>query len=155
MADDRDPDDLMDLPYFGDHNPPQASAGRVRSTWKFPSNDSEPAPASVEPVQPSRAWVPAPLSVSELVALYRNRQGVDWSLVAELRAQASQRLSDLMSGAFWDKAEQQAHGWAVIRQLLDEDTAEALAKGAEVRSPADQEKFRRSPCSGRSQPSRQ
>jgi len=142
MPDDRNADDLLDVPYFGGRDTPQAPAGRVRSTWKFPSNDAEEVPATAETGQPSRAWAPPPVSVSDLVAMYRHRQGVvDWSLVAELRAQASQRLSDLMSGAAWDKDEQHAHGWAVIRQLLDEDTAEALAKGREVRSPAEQEKL--------------
>jgi type IV secretory pathway ATPase VirB11/archaellum biosynthesis ATPase len=139
MADDSDREDLMDVPYFGGHDTPQAPAGRVRSTWKFPASESEPSPAPVQPVTSPRAWTPAPVSVSELVAMYRQRQGVDWLLVGELRVQVSQRLSDLMSGASWDKAEQQAQGWAVIRQLLDEDTAEALAAGNEVRSPSDQE----------------
>lgn len=139
MADDSDREDLMDVPYFGGHDTPQAPVGRVRSTWKFPGSESEPSPAPVQPVTSPRAWTPDPVSVSDLVSMHRQRQGVDWSLVAELRVQVSQRLSDLMSGASWDKAEQQAQGWAVIRQLLDEDTAEALAAGRAVRSTSDQE----------------
>ncbi len=139
MADDSDREDLMDVPYFGGHDTPQAPVGRVRSTWKFPGSESEPSPAPVQPVTSPRAWTPDPVSVSDLVSMHRQRQGVDWSLVAELRVQVSQRLSDLMSGASWDKAEQQAQGWAVIRQLLDEDTAEALAAGRAVRSTSDQD----------------
>jgi type IV secretory pathway ATPase VirB11/archaellum biosynthesis ATPase len=67
------------------------------------------------------------------------RSGVDWKLVAEFRALVSERLSDLMAGASWDRARQQAEGWAVIRQVLDEDTADALARGLPLRSPEDQE----------------
>lgn len=131
--------DPMDLPYFGGHEEPQAPTGRVRSTWKLPGRPQEPAPTASLSGQVSRAWVPSPVSVSELLAMHRQSTGPDWTLVAALRVQASERLSDLMSGASWDKAEQHRQGWAVIRQLLDEDTAEALARGREVRSPAAQE----------------
>ncbi|HEY3409830.1 MAG TPA: ATPase, T2SS/T4P/T4SS family [Propionicimonas sp.] len=67
------------------------------------------------------------------------RTGLDWGQVADLRVQVSERLSELMRGTAWDKDEQHRQGWAVIRQLLDDATADALARGEQLPSSAEQE----------------
>lgn len=130
--------DPLELPLFGGGETPAAPAGRVRSTWRFPSPNPDPPAAAQSPgVQ---AWVPPLVTLPRpAAASHREVGGVDWALVGELRVQASERLSELMSGSSWDRDEQHRQGWAVIRQLLDEDIAEALAAGREVRSPALQE----------------
>lgn len=144
MNDDREfTHDPLDLPIFGGNDlaTPPARPGRVRSTWKFPGPTPDPdlAPAPAKSIPISQTWEPPLVSVSQLLAKHRQAIGLDWTHVARLRVEASERLSDLMSDATWDKEEQHLQGWAVIRQLLDEDTAEALATGREVRSPSAQE----------------
>jgi len=129
----------LDIPMFREHSDSAQPTGRVRSTWRFPNPDAAALP-SAESVPISQAWVPPLVSLKRIAAAQQDRTtGVDWTLVAGLRVQASERLSALMSGTSWDKEEQHRQGWAVIRQLLDEDTADALASGREVRSPAEQE----------------
>ena len=138
MDDDRQfTDDPLDLPILGGHSPAAHLPGRVRSTWKFPTPD--PAHPPVKAVPTSRAWEPPPVPLEHLLPRQRERTGVDWSVVAGLRVAVSERLSDLMRGATWDRTEQHRQGWAVIRQLLDEDTADALAAGREVRTAPSQE----------------
>lgn len=140
MTDNRElPEDPLDIPMFREHSDSAQPTGRVRSTWRFPNPDAAALP-SAESVPISQAWVPPLVSLKRIAAAQQDRTtGVDWTLVAGLRVQASERLSALMSGTSWDKEEQHRQGWAVIRQLLDEDTADALASGREVRSPAEQE----------------
>ena len=134
-------DDPLDLPLFGGQNPapPPAPAGRVRSTWRYPLSklvgEAEPAP---EPPPITTVWVPDAVPAHRLA---EHRSEVDWGLVAGFRVQASERLSDLMRGTTWDKAEQHSQGWAVIRQLLDEDAADTLARGEKLRTATEQEAF--------------
>ena len=134
-------DDPLDLPIFGGPKTPPGLTGRVRSTWRFPTptNQPEPEPQPGPARQPSRmpqAWSPEPVPASRLVV---PRRGVHWGQVASFRVQVSERLAELMRGSSWDKAEQHRQGWAVIRQVLDEDTADALARGEQLRSSAEQE----------------
>ena len=130
-------DDPLDLPIFGGQTPAPAPVGRVRSTWRYPLSkpvgETEPTP---EPPPITTVWVPDAVPAHRLVEY---RSGVDWGLVAGFRVAASERLSDLMRGALWDKAEQHRQGWAVIRQLLDEDAADTLARGEKLRTSAEQE----------------
>ena len=136
-------DDPLELPIFGGQDAQPAPVGRVRSTWRYPLSklvgepqpQPQPAPAS-EPPAISMAWVPEPVPA---LRLSEHPTGIDWALVAALRVQVSERLSELMRGMSWDKAEQHRQGWAVIRQLLDEDAADTLARGEKLGPSADQE----------------
>ena len=132
-------DDPLELPIFGGQATKPAPAGRVRSTWRYPLSQlvSEPEPApEPEPSRVSTVWVPDAVPTHRIAA---QKAGIDWALVASFRVQASERLSELMRGASWDKAEQHREGWAVIRQLLDEDAADTLARGEKLRPPSEQE----------------
>lgn len=65
--------------------------------------------------------------------------GVDWQLVARMRIEVARRLADRMGEAKWSPADQEAEGWALIRRLLDEQAADALAESAQPRGLAEQE----------------
>lgn len=133
--------DPLDLPLFASAATRQ---GRVRSSFVFP--DLHAAASTAAGAAPGGGQARPPLAVvpSARTAPARPRRApagppVDWSLVAVLRSEVSQRLSDAMGEQVWDRAEQERQGWLVIRRVLDEDTATSLARDGQVRSLAEQE----------------
>ena len=144
---------LEELPLFIalQRKPGEPPRGRVRSTWKMPTAEAaETAPegeAPSETPQPSvaKAWAPRAVPASDLVraAQAHPRSDIDWKLVAALRVQVSERLADARAFASWDAAEQHRQGWQVIRKLLDEDAADTLARGEQIRPAAEQEALAR------------
>lgn len=142
MTEEELPEDPLGLPMFVNPTSPPKPPGRIRSTWRYPGSNSGAERGKEDDTPPvTQAWVPPAVSVSELKRLAKERQGkgLDWGLVASFRVQVSERLADARAFASWDKAEQHRQGWAVIRQLLDEDTAATLARGEQMRTPAEQE----------------
>lgn len=134
-----DRDNPLDLPVFGVSQP---APGRVRSGFRY--GEKLGANRADEPVEEhivsslsqaravrSQAHTNQPTSTSA--------EGVDWPLVADLRAEVSLRLSDRMGDAAWSVERRQEEGRALIGALLDERAADALARRAEADSLAAQE----------------
>ena len=63
----------------------------------------------------------------------------DWELVARMRTEVARRLAEQMGEARWDREAEEAKGAAIIRQLLEEDTAEEIVRVGQARSVAEQE----------------
>ena len=141
-----EPADLLDLPIFG--SPATASGGpvvgRVRSTFRYsgpaaavagddPALDVAAGPPALRVV---RGLPPVPDAVG---GSQPDAVGVDWLLVGRLRVEVARRLADRMGEARWSGEDQEAEGWAIIRTLLDEQAAEALATSGQPRSLAEQE----------------
>jgi pilus assembly protein CpaF len=131
----RDCDDPADLPLFAPV--PASRPGRVRSTF---SMRLDPA-ATRDDVQTSAASPPAALLVKNPPPgwdqphrdgrLGRSRAGVDWSLVARLRTQASERLSAQLGEGQSPLAReaQQEIGRSIIVDLLQAEAQERLSAG--------------------------
>lgn len=66
-------------------------------------------------------------------------RSVDWSLVAQLRAEVALRLVGVVVDLRVDAAVLEAQGWVLIRRLVDEDADDALARTGTVRSVAEME----------------
>lgn len=143
--------DPLDLPMFGTPPVTPKLQGRVRSTYKYPGpfepdgaaaallRRTEFAQRSTPPVPPELPLQPTVLTGRPPLRSIRSTAGVDWALVAGFRAEVSERLSDALGGALWSRTEQESQGWAIIRQVLDEDAATTLASGGKLRSTVDQE----------------
>lgn len=132
-------EDPLDLPVFGGGQArTPVPNGRVRSTWRYPLSRLVPesGPEPNRPASAPKPWLPEAVPAQRLPG---SRTGLDWALIAGFRVQVSERLAELMRGSVWDRAEQHRQGWAVIRQVLDEDAADALARGAKLRTAAEQE----------------
>ena len=125
--------DPLDLPIFADQVLPEA--GRVRSAFRFPApatEDTAPPRAAVLPLHrptPSDRRGPGPVAVPD----------ADWELVARMRTEVARRLAEQMGEARWDRAAEEAEGAAIIRQLLEEETAEQIVRVGQARSVAEQE----------------
>ncbi len=113
--------------------------GRRRSSFAY----GEPA---AEPRRPRLQSVPAGTqSVDSLTTLrpagvrLPGDAAVDWEVVARYRGEVAKRLADRQGEASWTSEEQEQEGWAIIRQVLDEDDAEMVAAEAKARSPHERE----------------
>lgn len=95
------------------HTVPVGSAAAVESVTSI-------RPAGMEPVVPAAGLV-------------------DWTLVGSYRSEVARRLADRRGETNWTPEEQEQEGWAVIRQILDEDDGEKLATSAQPRSLAERE----------------
>ena len=138
-----DPLDLSSLPIFGGSDS-APSRGRVRSTFTF-GDQEEPELHDEAPPVRSLPTV-RELFKSEAPARVEPRAEagpVDWHLVARIRADVARRLADQMGDARWDREAQEAEGWAIIRQVLDEDAAESIAHHGHSRTIAEQETLAR------------
>jgi pilus assembly protein CpaF len=129
----RDSDDPADLPLFA--AAPAPRPGRVRSTFSLRidpvtgRDDGEASAASPPEAflvrNPPQAWGQP----------HRDRRmgriGVDWSLVARLRAQASERLSASLGDeqGHLDREAQQEIGRSIIVDLLQTEAQEHLSAG--------------------------
>jgi len=122
----------LDLPMFNDHE-----EGRVRSTFRFTEPAAaRPAPATVTAsVVPLHRHMPSPATADDPVRL----PDADWELVAQMQAETARRLAEQMGEARWDREAEEREGAAIIRQLLEEDTAEAIARVGHARSLGEQE----------------
>ena len=136
----------MDLPIFGSPTTPEgaATAGRVRSAFRYGSDDMDVtvAPNMAEPPDGGAADLrrePRSVVEAEVRLAGATVAGVDWRLVGRLRVEVARRLADRMGEARWSAEDQEAEGWAIIRKLLDEQAAEALAASGQPRSLAEQE----------------
>ena len=125
-------DDPADLPLFATARAPRP--GRVRSTFSMRSDsvatrdDGEASAASPPEAfvlrNAPQGW--GPHRVSRL-----GRVGVDWSLVARLRAQASERLSASLADeqGHLDREAQQEIGRSIIGDLLQTEAQDHLSAG--------------------------
>ena len=125
--------DPMDLPMFTD--PGSLEEGRVRSTFRYPRPASpDPTPARAPVVRLHRPMPASSFATGPVVV-----QDADWELVARMRTEVARRLAEQMGEARWDREAEEAEGAAIIRQLLDEDTAEEIVRVGQARSVAEQE----------------
>ena len=145
-----DPLDLSSLPSFGGDSPSQ---GRVRSSFSFGDDEPEEPPAapllrSIPTVQelfpsdrPARSHKPA--RAANGVAAADRAAGsaarIDWQVVTRVRVEVARRLADQMGDARWDRETQEAEGWVIIRKVLDEEAADAMAHDGLARDIAEQE----------------
>lgn len=124
--------DLLDLPMFGEQTahaggPP----GRVRGGFRYPG-DHEPEPSVEGPrVVPIRPGIALASEASS---------AVDWAEVGRFRGEVAKRLPSRVGGVA-DRAEEEAAGWAVISQLLDEDAASSVARSGDMRSQEAQQRL--------------
>lgn len=125
--------DLLDLPMFGsDPDRGARRPGRVRGGFRFPEEPAEPPVAEkprVVPIRPQQATPALPVA------------GVDWAEVTRFRSDVAKLLPARVGGVS-DRSAEEAAGWSVIRQLLDEEAASSIAKTGDMRSVADQEAAR-------------
>lgn len=123
--------ELMDLPMFGSDKPAGGRRpGRVRGGFRVPGEPESAAPAPVSRVVPIRP---------EYATAAQPAGDVDWAEVARFRGDVAKRLPGRVGGGVADRSEEEAAGWAVIRQVLEEDTATSVARTGELRSPEAQE----------------
>lgn len=141
MTDVERPVDLLDLPIFGSPAAPPDASGRVRSAFEFePPGAVSAAAAMQDAVSASPPDLPTPpMPAARGGSRGMTTPGVDWQLVARMRVEVARRLADRMGEAKWSPADQEAEGWALIRRLLDEQAADALAESAQPRGLAEQE----------------
>lgn len=125
--------DPLDLPIFTESAAPEE--GRVRSTFRYPkpaSQGTEAPKAPVVPIhrpKPPGSTGPGPVTVPD----------ADWELVARMRTEVARRLAEQMGEARWGREAEEAEGAAIIRQLLEEDTAEEIVRVGQARSVTEQE----------------
>jgi type IV secretory pathway ATPase VirB11/archaellum biosynthesis ATPase len=126
--------DPLDLPMFADDTPVE---GRVRSTFRYTEPGTVPAAqarpkASVVPLHRPKPDVRTdgdPILVP----------AVDWELVGRMQAEVARRLAEQIGEARSDREVEEGEGAAIIRQLLEEDTAEAIVRVGQARSVVEQE----------------
>ncbi len=126
--------DPLDLPIFADTESGTQQEGRVRSTFRYSAPAAADSPRVPPPVRllrpaPARPGLRGPLTIPD----------ADWELVARMRTEVARRLAEQIGEARWDREAEEAEGAAIIRQLLDEDTAEEIARVGQARSLAEQE----------------
>ena len=147
--------DPLELPIFGGED--RAGGGRRRSSFAYGEDrqqDAGQTRAAGVPAEhlPARARLhtvpagspPAVESVTPIRPAGMDRAAVaaelvDWTLVGAYRAEVARRLADRRGDTNWTAEEQEQEGWAVIRQILDEDDGEKLASSAQTRSLAERE----------------
>lgn len=132
--------DPLLLPYFAgaaeevkaEVSPAKARPGRVRSTYQFPG-EAEPL-TTAEPT-PTVRVVPKRAAAGQVAA------EVDWAEVARLRRVAASRLAERLAriAETEEATEEEAEGWAVIREVLAEEQDTALAKSASPLETAEQD----------------
>ncbi len=125
--------DPLDLPMFTD--PGTLEEGRVRSTFRYPAPARVDATPPTAPVVPLHRVKPATQSAFGPVAV----PDADWALVARMRTEVARRLAEQIGEARWNREAEEAEGAAIIRQLLEEDTAEEIVRVGRARSVAEQE----------------
>ena len=86
----------------------------MRGGFRVPGDPEPAAPAPVSRVVPIRP---------EYATAARPVVGVDWGEVARFRGDVAKRLPGRVGGGVADRAEEEAAGWSVIRQLLEDLTA--------------------------------
>jgi Flp pilus assembly CpaF family ATPase len=130
MSEPEHEDDLLGLPMFDSQRPAQVRRpGRVRGGFRAPDEpvpDTSAVPSRVVPIRPA-PYGSAFGSASSAV------DGVDWAEVARFRGEVAKRLPGRVGGVA-SREREEAEGWSVIRQLLDEDTATSLARSGEIRT---------------------
>ena len=115
---------------------PASQPGRVRSTFTLhtapPAVFSSPGAASpgLRSVTGRPSWAAAHAAADAV----SGPGGVDWSVVAALRAQASERLSAALGEdrARLDRSAQQELGRAIILELLQAEASERLSAGEQA-----------------------
>lgn len=137
--------DPLDLPIFTDLDadadtsaPARREEGRVRSTFRYPSAaETSPALTSLRLLRPASVQLPPTVSsgIVGLVAV----PDVDWKLVARMRSEVARRLAEQIGESRPDREVEEAEGAAIIRQVLEEDTAEEIVRAGQARSLAEQE----------------
>ena len=124
MSEPEHEDDLLGLPMFDSQRPaPVRRPGRVRGGFRVPDEPTSDTPAVPSRVVPIR---PAP-SGSVFGSASPAVDGVDWTEVARFRGEVAKRLPGRVGGVA-SREREEAEGWSVIRQLLDEDTKAANRK---------------------------
>lgn len=136
--------DPLDLPIFADTDTDTGAEtettgageeGRVRSAFRYPAPtvpaEIPPVPAPVRLLRPApvRPVAPGPVAIPD----------ADWELVARMRTEVARRLAEQIGETRPNRDAEEAEGAAIIRQLLDEDTAEGIARIGQARSLAEQE----------------
>jgi pilus assembly protein CpaF len=125
-----DSDDPADLPLFT--QVPSTRPGRVRSTFSMrndpvasPDNVKAPASEAFLVRNPPQGWG------RRHRAGHLGTAGMDWSLVARLRAQASERLSASLGEepGHLDRDAQQELGRSIILDLLQTEAQQHLSAG--------------------------
>ena len=128
------------LPFFAapsvTGSEPASQPGRVRSTFTLhtapPAVFSSPGAASpgLRSVTGRPSWAAAHAAADAA----SGPGGVDWSVVAALRAQASERLSAALGEdrARLDRSAQQELGRAIILELLQAEASERLSAGEQA-----------------------
>ena len=134
--------DPLDLPIFTDNESGAGvrEEGRVRSTFRYPApapstNETPAVPTPLRLLRPAPAKRSEPSPFGSPVAI----PDVDWELVARMRTEVARRLAEQIGETRPDRAAEEAEGAAIIRQLLDEDTAAQIAQVGQARSLAEQE----------------
>ncbi|MBI5027336.1 MAG: Flp pilus assembly complex ATPase component TadA, partial [Actinobacteria bacterium] len=108
---------------------PVRRPGRVRGGFRVPdepTSDTYVVPSRVVPIR-------AATSGSVFGSASPAVDGVDWTEVARFRGEVAKRLPGRVGGVA-SREREEAEGWAVIRQLLDEDSAATLARSGEIRT---------------------
>ena len=127
--------DPLDLPMFTD--PGSLGRGPGQVDLPLPRTRASPDPAAGTRSGGAACTVPCrpQLCREDPVAV----PDADWELVARMRTEVARRLAEQMGEARWDREAEEAEGAAIIRQLLEEDTAEAIVRVGQARSLAEQE----------------
>ena len=126
--------DPLDLPILAATAPAVRSPGRVRSSFSYGTRELDSATPNPVPGSAARHWEPSGVTSIEAHQGRRplgpvgSRGPVDWKAVPGLRAEVSRRLADQMGEARWDRATQESEGRELIRKVLEEDTADAIAR---------------------------
>lgn len=115
--------DPTSLPLFRSPGP---KPGRVRSGFTLSPTPTEQGPTWSQPF--------TPVGGARVQAVERDVRvdatGIDWGLVAALRAAASERLMrSLEANAGFGRAEQESLGRRIIHELLDEEAKASTATG--------------------------
>ena len=136
-----DSDDPADLPLFTQVL--STRPGRVRSTFSMRNNPVASREDLTEAVSPPDTFrvTKAPQGWGQPRAGRRRRIGMDWSLVARLRAQASERLSASLGEepGHLNREAQQELGRSIILDLLQTEAQQHLSAGNGSWSMAEQD----------------
>ena len=136
-----DSDDPADLPLFTQVL--STRPGRVRSTFSMRNNPVASREDLTEAVSPPDTFrvTKAPQGWGQPRAGRRLRIGMDWSLVARLRAQASERLSASLGEepGHLNREAQQELGRSIILDLLQTEAQQHLSAGNGSWSMAEQD----------------
>lgn len=158
MSSERPPENILGLPMFQHDNDATSGSptrgGRVRSSFTYgsPGLPQAPSPISpspapaVPPPPPARLQaVPPSGGLPEVVGIplvrasevSRGGGGVDWGVVAYFRQIVAERLAERQSESQLTDDNEESEGWAIIRQVLDEDDSDQIASRAVARSDLD------------------